>query len=357
MKALVIGAGLAGCVAARRLAERGHKVRLLEKCLDIGGNCRDEHREGILVHCYGAHIFHTDNADVWNFLTRFTNWRPYHHKVVAAVDDQFVPMPPNLKTAEVLCGPEAAKVLAKPCYHKKSILELRKDKDVGHFAEKIYQRLYLPYTRKQWGLWSAGIEDGVLNRVPFKASYDDCYFSNRWQALPTDGYSAMMSRMIAHPKIKLIFGADGLDERLHNWRLVIYTGPLDEFFKGKYGRLPYRSIKFDWQRSWGPFALPHPVINYPDEPSITRAIEHKRITRQVHAETIVSRETPFEWVPGEIPRMYPIPSANSIVAEYKREAESLDNIQFVGRLAEYRYYNMDEVVARAMKVTGKCESS
>ncbi len=352
---LVVGAGLAGCVIAERAAtEGGKKVLIVEKRSHIGGNCYDYHNEdGILVHLYGPHIFHTKIREVWDYLSRFTKWRHYHHRVLACVDGMLLPIPINLTTINKLFG------LNLSLEELDGFLEgLREETPnsnsaelvIGQVGRLLYEKFFEGYSRKQWGMDPTELDPSVCGRVSVRPSLDDRYFQDKYQGLPLFGYTAMIKKIIDHPNIHILLKADYKDIVEHiEFDRLIYTGPIDYYFDFKHGRLPYRSLEFEFKTLDEEFHQPVAQVNYPNDYEFTRITEFKRLTGQEHSKTTIA----YEYPTGEGDPYYPIiaPENLEIYAKYKEEAERLDSVIFVGRLAEYKYYNMDVVVDSALKAS------
>jgi UDP-galactopyranose mutase len=352
---LVVGAGNAGSVLAERLARGGDKkVLLVDKRPHIGGNAYDHYDEaGILVHRYGPHIFHTNSAEVFDYLSRFTSWRQYEHRVLASVDGHLVPMPINLDTINELFGmslnalevEEFLASLAEPVDHCRT----SEDVVVGKVGRQLYEKFFRNYTRKQWGLDPSELDASVTARVPTRLNRDDRYFTDTYQAMPLHGYTRMFERMLAHPNIKVLLNADYREvEPLVPYREMIFTGPIDEYFDYRYGKLPYRSLEFRFETRDVEWAQPAPVVNYPNEHAYTRVTEFKYLTGQRHPKTSLV----YEYPRPEGDPYYPIPRPENaaLFKRYKALADELPDVHFVGRLATYKYYNMDQVVAQALAV-------
>ena len=349
---LVVGAGFAGSVLAERLAaDMGMKVLVVDKRPHVGGNAYDHYDEhGILVHKYGPHIFHTNSAQVFSYLSRFTEWRSYQHRVLASVDGRLVPVPINLDTINTLYGTRYDAATVSEFFERvaeKRLIRNSEDVVVSKVGRELYEKLFRNYTRKQWGLDPSELDASVAARIPTRTNRDDRYFTDTYQAMPRHGYTKMFERMLSHPNIKLLLNADYREVRdLVPHRSLVYTGPIDEFFDFKLGKLPYRSLEFRHE------TLPHrrfqPVgtVNYPNENPYTRITEFKHLTGQRHEHTSIVYEIPQ----AEGDPYYPIPQRENakLYEDYKAMAAPLGNVHFVGRLATYKYYNMDQVVAQAL---------
>ncbi|GGR06625.1 UDP-galactopyranose mutase [Deinococcus ruber] len=350
---LIVGAGFAGAVLAERLARgAGKRVLIVDKRPHIGGNAYDRYDDaGILIHPYGPHIFHTNSQDVFEYLSRFTAWRPYQHRVLASVDGQQVPLPINLDTVNRLYGLNLTSFevqgffesVAEPLEHVRT----SEDVVVSRVGRELYNKFFRGYTRKQWGLDPSELDASVTARIPTRTNRDDRYFTDTFQAMPLHGYTRLFERMLDHPRIKVMLNTDYREiQALFPWKHMIYTGPVDAFFEYRYGRLPYRSLEFIHET--------HPVeqfqavgtVNYPNDYAYTRVSEFKHLTGQNHPQTSVVYEIPQ----ADGDPYYPVPRPENaeLYRRYERDADAVANVTFVGRLATYRYYNMDQVVAQAL---------
>ena len=361
---LVVGAGYAGAVLAERLASRlGQRVLVVDRRPHIAGNAYEEtDAQGVLLHRYGAHIFHTNSKRVWEHLSGFTAWRPYEHRVLAVVEGKKVPVPFNLTSLHALFPAARAERLEKLLVEHAGpdanvpILRLRETAagELRELAEYIYERVYLPYTLKQWELDPAELAASVLSRVPVRVGRDDRYFQDTYQAMPVPGYTEMFRRLLDHPNITLELGVDFREvERRAQYERLVYTGPIDEYFGWRHGALPYRSLRFEHEPLAQEWFQEVAVVNYPDAPGYTRILEQKYLTGQTLPVTTITREYPQRHVPGQNEPYYPVPrEANrEMYRRYREEAEKLaGRVVFVGRLADYQYYNMDQVAARALVV-------
>jgi len=358
-KNLLVGCGISGAVLARKLAETGEPTVIIDSKDHIGGNLYDyRDASGVMAQKYGPHIFHTNNKEVWDFISRFTKWRVYFHKVQAMVDGQFVPTPFNLNSLRMVFPDAPAnrieqKLLDEFGLNKKvPILELRKtaDKDLRLLAEYIYEKIFLEYTMKQWGQLPDEIDASVSGRVPVYISRDDRYFQDKYQGIPLDGYTAMLGKMLKHENIEVRLNTK-FDKSME-YENLFWTGSIDEFFDYKFGALPYRSVEFDFvtlpQERFQEVAS----VNYPTNFDFTRITEYKHFLCDNSDKTTISFEYPSAFAPGVNDRCYPIANEDNaaLYEKYLRLADETPNIRFLGRLGDYRYYDMWEAVNRALKV-------
>ena len=350
---LVVGAGFAGSVMAERLAAgRGERVLVVDRRPHVGGNAYDQlNRDGLLIHRYGPHIFHTNAARVADYLSRFTAWRPYEHRVLAAVDGQLLPIPINLDTVNRLYGLSLSpgEVGAWLAARAEPVPEVRTAEDVvvSAVGRDLYEKFFQGYTRKQWGLDPSELDRSVTARVPTRTDRDDRYFTDAFQAMPADGYTRMFERMLDHPGITLALGTDHAAlEGEAIARRTIFTGPIDEYFGHRFGRLPYRSLRFDHRTLSQERFQPVAVVNYPQTEDYTRVTEYKHLTGQVHPMTALT----YEYPAAEGDPYYPIPRPENqaLFKRYEALARETPDVWFVGRLATYRYYNMDQIVGQAL---------
>ncbi|MFN2469496.1 MAG: UDP-galactopyranose mutase [Gaiellaceae bacterium] len=350
---LVVGAGFAGSVLAERLARQlGLRVLVVDRRSHIGGNAHDHYDEaGILVHRYGPHIFHTNSREVFDYLSRFTLWRPYEHRVLASVDGRLVPFPINLDTVNEIYGLDLSVEALEPFLD--SVAERRKpirtseDFVLSKVGHDLYLKFFRDYTRKMWDLDPSELDASVAARVPARLSRDDRYFTDAFQAMPLHGYSRMFEQMLHHPQIKVLLNTDFREiAGLLPHDRTIYTGPIDEFFDFRFGKLPYRSLEFRFETLDQERALPAAVVNHPNEHSYTRVTEFKYLTGQIHPSTTVV----YEYPRPEGDPYYPVPRPENaeLYKRYKELADAIPDVFFVGRLATYKYYNMDQVVAQAL---------
>ena len=352
---LIVGCGFAGSVLAERLAnEHDARILMIDKRDHFGGNAYDEKdAAGILYHKYGPHIFHTNSDEIFAYLSRFTKWRPYEHRVLACVRDKLVPIPINRTTLNELFGAglrtdeDAAGFLAA---RAEPIADIRTSEDVviNAVGRELYETFFRGYTRKQWGLDPSELDKQVTSRIPTRTNTDDRYFGDKHQAMPLEGYTAMFARMLDHPNISIALGTDFRDVRDEvDAGHVIYTGPVDEYFDWRFGKLPYRSLKFVHSTIDADQYQPVAVVNYPSEDvPYTRISEYKHLTGQAHRQTSITLEYPS----AEGDPYYPIPRDENqqLYKRYEALADSTPGVTFVGRLATYRYYNMDQIVGQAL---------
>lgn len=356
---LIVGAGFAGSVIAERFAAEGKSVVIVEKRDHIGGNAFDELDEsGVLVHRYGPHIFHTNSPLVSEYLSRFTEWREYEHKVLAMVAEQLYPVPVNRTTINRLYGlnlDEAgvAHYLESVRTHTTPVTN-SEDVVLNNVGRDLCDKFFRGYTKKQWNLDLSELSPAVAGRIPVRTNDDDRYFTDSFQKMPSEGYTRMFERMLNHPNIRIELGTDFASiKNTINAKKVFYSGPIDAYFDHQFGRLPYRSLSFEHEHRTGQAQFqPVGTVNYPNDFAFTRITEFKHLTGQVHAGTSIVREYPK----SEGDPYYPIPTPETMTLyrKYKDLAESEANTHFIGRLAEYRYYNMDQVVASALSLYEKC---
>ncbi len=355
---LIVGAGFAGSILAERLANQsGKKVLICDIRNHIGGNAYDHYNEaGILVHKYGPHIFHTNSRDVFEYLSHFTEWRRYEHRVLASVDGQLVPIPINLDTINKLYGLklnsfELEKFFESVAEPKDSI-RTSEDVVVSKVGRELYEKFFRNYTRKQWGIDPSELDKSVTARVPTRTNRDDRYFTDTYQAMPLYGFTRMFENLLNHPNIKVMLNTDYREIRdIIPFKEMIYTGPVDQFFDYRFGKLPYRSLDFKHETLNESVHQTAPVVNYPNEHLYTRITEFKYLTGQEHSKTSIV----YEFPKAEGDPYYPVPRPENaeLYKKYKALADAAPNVEFVGRLATYKYYNMDQVVAQALSVYAK----
>ena len=357
---LIVGAGFAGSVLAERLANgSGKRVLICDKRSHIGGNAYDFYNDaGILIHKYGPHIFHTNSHDVFEYLSKFTEWREYQHRVLANVDGLLVPIPINLDTINKLYGlslssSEVQDFFDKVREHREPV-KTSEDVVINAVGRELYEKFFRSYTRKQWGLDPSELDASVTARVPTRTNRDARYFTDHYQAMPKFGYTRMFENMLDSPRITVMLNCDYrdiLDEI--EFGEMIYTGPVDSFFDYQYGKLPYRSLEFKHETHDVETFQEAPVVNYPQNQPYTRITEFKYLTGQTHQKTSIV----YEYPQAEGDPYYPIPRPENaeLYAKYKALADAQEGVHFVGRLATYKYYNMDQIVAQALTTYGKIE--
>jgi UDP-galactopyranose mutase len=351
---LIVGAGYAGSVLAERLAsQRNQRILLIDKRNHIGGNAYDEYdQNGILIHLYGPHIFHTNSQEVFDYLSQFTRWRPYEHRVLAYVDNKLLPIPINLDTVNTLynlnlTSDELEQFFAERAEKKDKILT-SEDVVVSKVGRELYEKFFRGYTRKQWDLDPSELDATVTARVPTRTNQDDRYFTDTFQAMPLHGYTTMFRKMLSHPNIKVMLNTDYKEiVDIIPFKHMIYTGPIDAYFDFQLGKLPYRSLEFVHETHNQEFVQKVGTVNYPNDHTYTRITEVKHITGQQHPKTVLT----YEYPKTEGDPYYPIPRPENreLYSQYERLASEKKNVTFVGRLGTYKYYNMDQVVAQALK--------
>ena len=360
--ALVVGAGFAGSVFAERLAANGHRVLVIDRRDHIAGNAYDHLDDaGILIHRYGPHIFHTNAQPIVDYLSRFTAWRPYEHRVLAHVRGQLLPIPINRTTVNRFFGlnlaqHEVAAFLAAKATPVGTVCTSA-DVVLGTVGPELYEAFFRGYTRKQWGMDPSELDRSVTARIPTRTSDDDRYFGDTFQAMPRDGFTRMFERMLDHPNITLALGTDWRDIRRDvSAGHLVFTGPVDEYFGDRFGKLPYRSLRFEHETVDTARHQPVAVVNYPS-PEIphTRVTEFKHLTGQLHPQTSLCREFPS----ADGDPYYPVPRPENAAryARYEALADATPGVTFVGRLATYRYYNMDQVVGQALAASRRLIAS
>lgn len=350
---IIVGAGFAGSVVARELADAGKQVHVIDKRLHIAGNAYDEiDANGVLVHRYGPHIFHTNSDRIFQWLSRFTKWRNYEHRVRSMVNGNTYPFPINRDTLNQLYKVDlneitAAAFLEQVREPRKQLLS-SEDVVLNSVGRDLYEKFYLNYTRKQWGLEPSQLKAGVAARIPIRTNVDDRYFTDTFQAMPLHGYTKMFQAMLEHPNITLELGVDFTEVRERNdFSHVVYSGPIDVYFDYLFGHLPYRSLRFEHEHFTDLQQYQDVgTINYPNNHAYTRITEFRHLTGQKHTGTSIVREYPA----AEGEPYYPIPREENeiLFKRYDTLAKHEKNVTFVGRLAQYRYYNMDQVVGAAL---------
>ena len=370
---IIVGAGISGLVLAERIASQlDRKVLVIEKRHHVGGNCYDEKDDNnILVHRYGPHIFHTNNKNVVDYLSNFTEWDVYNHRVLSYIDGKAVPIPFNLNTIQELFPPEMARriqegMVKKYGYNTKvPILELMniEDGELRFLAEYVYEKVFVNYTAKQWGMKPDQMDRSVTARVPVFVGRDDRYFNDKYQQIPRKGYTALFLKMLQHPNIKLMLNTDfkeivclkGKEFYLYGRRFegeVIYSGEIDELFSYKHGKLPYRSVRMEFETIRREKYQEVATVNYPNQYEFTRITEFKHIHPVVNDCTTILKEYPQDYVAGKNIPYYPVFTEGSkkIYEKYRKEADAIPKLTLLGRLAEYRYYDMDDAVENALHV-------
>ena len=362
-KNLVVGCGITGAVIANKIAdELNEKVLVIDRRNVVAGNSYDykDKETGITIHKYGPHIFHTNNKEVWDFLSRFTKWHYFFLKPNAVIEGEKVTLPFNLTTIRELFSPNMAdrleeKLISNYGYGiKVPILQLKEndDRDLKFLANYIYEHVFKNYTMKQWGLKPEEIDPSVTARVPIYISHDNRYFQDKYQGIPLKGYTKMIENMVSHENIELKLGIDYKELKDNDFKRIFYTGAIDEFFNYKYGELPYRSLNFDVQTINKEYYQKTVVTNYPNNYDFTRITEHKYFLDEKSEKTVISIEYPEEFKLGKNERYYPIsnPTNQALYEKYEQEAKKYSNLYFCGRLGGYKYYNMDLAVEKAFEL-------
>ena len=350
---LIVGAGFAGAVLAERLASRrGDRVLVIDQRDHIAGNAFDHlDAAGVMIHRYGPHIFHTNSPPVCEYLSQFTRWRPYEHRVLGQVDGQLVPIPINLDTVNRLYGLDLTSDELETWFQARAepVADIRTSEDVivARIGRELYEKFFQGYTRKQWGLDPSELDRAVTARVPVRTNRDDRYFTDTFQAMPRDGYTAMFARMLDHPRIDVRVGTRFADLPASlSYARMIWTGPVDEFFDFRFGRLPYRSLRFQHETLAQEQFQSVGTVNHPQDQDYTRVSEYKHMTGQVHACTSITYEYPT--ADGDPYYPVPRPENQALYKRYEALADAATDTWFAGRLATYRYMNMDQVVGQAL---------
>ncbi len=353
----IIGCGFAGAVLAERLAKEGKKILIVDRRNHIAGNAYDFYnKEGILIHKYGPHIFHTNSEEVFRYLSKFTEWRPYEHRVLGSVDGQLVPIPINLTTINKLYGKdltsdEVVDFLASKADTRKVVLT-SEDVVLNVVGKELYEKFFRGYTKKQWDLDPSELDASVTARVPTRTNADDRYFTDSFQAMPKNGYTEMFQKMLSNENIHIMLNTnykDIVDIIPH--KKLIYTGPIDGYFDYQFGKLPYRSINFKFETLDQEKYQETGTINYPTSNLYTRITEFKHLTGQKHHKTTIV----YEYPTAEGDPYYPIPRKENqeVYNQYKKLADENPDVYFTGRLGTYKYYNMDQVVAQSLALFRK----
>lgn len=372
---LIIGSGFAGATVARILTERGEKVKIIEKRPHIGGNCYDEYDEyGILVHKYGPHIFHTNDQDVFEFLSRFTSWYDYQHEVVGNVYGKIIPIPFNLNILMIVFGEEKGQALKQELIDtygenaRVPILELQKSSSQGiqEVAQYVYENIFLKYTMKQWNQKPEEVDQSVTARVPVLISYDNRYFQDKYQGMPKDGYTKLFERMLDHENIDIELSKDAKEDLTFDFEnhkiyylnqefkgKIIFTGAIDEFFDNRLGQLPYRSLRFDFEHYPQDYYQSKGVVNYTVSEDYTRITEFKYLTGQLCQGTTIIKEYPEVYKDNRQVPYYAILNPENIMMhqKYVDLMKPFENFYLLGRLAQYKYYNIDGIVKAAIDLT------
>ncbi|NJO55152.1 MAG: UDP-galactopyranose mutase [Rhodospirillales bacterium] len=359
---LIVGAGFAGSVLAERIATiRKERVLIIDRRPHIAGNAYDRYDDaGLLIHQYGPHIFHTNSERIFSYLSRFTEWRPYEHRVLAQVDGQLVPIPINRDTVNKLYGLDLEEDGVEMFFQSRAeaVPDIKTSEDVivSRVGRELYEKFFRGYTRKQWGMDPSELDKSVTARIPVRTNRDDRYFTDRYQCMPSRGYTAMFTRMLDNLLISVMLQTDYAAVRsVIPHRCVIYTGPIDEYFDYCYGKLPYRSLRFEHvslDRTW---YQPVGVVNYPQTEAYTRVTEYKHLTGQRHPRTSITFEHPS--ATGDPYYPIPRPENTAVYKRYEVLADARRDVWFVGRLATYRYYNMDQVVGQALATFERIEEA
>ncbi len=352
---LIVGAGISGAVLARLLAENGQSVLIIDKRNHIGGNCYDYTDEnGITIHKYGPHIFRTNDEQIWQFLSRFTTWHEYTHKVRSKINNKEVPIPFNFESIDILFDEQKSKIFKEKLINnygknkKVPILELKKfpDADLKELADFIYENVFYHYTVKQWGCKPEELNEDTLARVPIYTSYYDGYFTEKYQAIPAHGYTKMFENILNHPNIKIQLNTYFKDLKDINYERLFYSGSIDEFFDYKFNALPYRSLNFGFKTLDQNKFQSVAVVNYTGQEVYTRITEFKHFLNQQTQKTTIAYEYPFAFEVGKNERYYPIPKPENeqLYQRYLELAAKEKNIYFIGRLGEYKYYAMQNAI-------------
>ncbi len=364
---LVVGAGFSGAVIANLIADKlGEEVLVIDKKDHIAGNCYDFRDEnGIMIHKYGSHIFHTNNEKVWKYLKQFTDFNTYMHKVIGVLDGIETHIPFNFNTLyDVFPKSFAARLEQKlldvfEINTKVPILEFQKqdDDDLKFLANYVYEKIFLHYTTKQWGVAPEEVDGAVTARVPVYLSKDNRYFQDKYQGIPLDGYTKVVEKMLDNKNIKIKTGVDFSEYRGKSFKRIFYTGSIDEFFDYKFGQLPYRSVNFKFEIYDKEYYQSNACVNYPCNYDFTRIHEYKYYLDDKSEKTVIAKEYSEFFEPGKNERYYPIPKEenNELYQKYLSEAEKLENVYFLGRLGDYKYYDMDKAILRALEVFEEIE--
>ncbi len=361
LKNLVVGAGFSGAVIARKIAEElNEPVLVIDQKPHIAGNAYDyRDKNGIMIHQYGSHIFHTNLEDVWQFLNRFTGFNTYMHKVIAIIDGIETTIPFNFRTLYDVFPVSLAerlekKLLAKFDYNKKiPILEFKKqdDEDLKFLADYVYEKVFLHYTTKQWGVNPSEVDGAVTARVPVYISCDERYFQDKYQGIPLKGYTETVKNILNHPNIEVRLNTK-FSDITKKYERLFYTGPIDEFFNYEFGELPYRSVNFKFEEYDKPYYQCNACVNYPCNYDFTRIHEYKYYLDDISDKTVIAKEHSEKFERGKNERYYPIPNpeTTALYNQYLEQAKTLKNTYFLGRLGDYKYYDMDKAIHRALEL-------
>ncbi len=359
---LVVGAGFSGAVIANLLADRlGERVLIIDKKDHIAGNCYDFRDEnGIMIHKYGSHIFHTNNEKVWKYLKQFTDFNTYMHKVIGVLDGIETHIPFNFNTLYDVFPQSFARRLEQKLLDvfeintKVPILEFQKqdDDDLKFLANYVYEKIFLHYTTKQWGVKPDEVDGAVTARVPVYLSKDNRYFQDKYQGIPQDGYTKVVERMLDNENIELRLNTDFQEYKTKNFKRIFYTGSIDEFFDYEFGKLPYRSVNFKFETHNREYYQSNACVNYPCNYDFTRIHEYKYYLGDKSEKTVIAKEYSEEFELGKNERYYPIPKDENtaLYNKYLQEAKALKNVYFLGRLGDYKYYDIDKAVLRAIEL-------
>lgn len=363
---IVVGAGLSGAVYARELAEKGKRVKVVEARNHISGNCFDPIQSNLRIHKHGPHFFHTNSEKIWNYVNRFSSWRAYEHRVKGVVDGLEVPIPINLRSLEILFPSKANAFsnLIKEVTGKSNEISIAKllesdNPQLKELAEYIYEKVFLGYSTKQWGMDPLELNPSVLARVPIRSNYDDRYFTDKYQALPNPGYIEFIGSILDHENIEINIGQEftysDLNKLSKDWSIG-YTGAIDELLDYRFGQLPYRSLSFEYleiDKMSSYFSAVQ--TNFPNNQEFTRITDYGKIWEETQ-NTILGYEYPSSYKIDENERYYPIPREENI-EKYKKYKSTLEkefpNVVLFGRLGDYKYYNMDQAIARALQVSSQ----
>lgn len=370
MKNLIVGAGLTGAVTANNIAENmNESVTVIDKNSFIGGNINDyiDEETKIHVHRFGPHIFHTESEQVWNYMSKFTNWHEFSFEPKVVIKGKKVTLPFNLNTIKQCFEPETAEKYTEKLIQtyglgqKVPILKLKQtsDEDLKFIADFVYKYVFESYTAKQWGLKPEEIDSSVTARVPVSVSYDNRYFADKYQAIPQNGYTAVIKNMLAHKNITVRLNTPFKEFNSKTYDRIFYTGSIDEFFDYKYGILPYRSLTFDIETLNCEYFQPAAMVNYPCDNDFTRITEHKYFLNEKSKKTIISKEYSHQFEIGKNERFYPIKNEENtkLYEKYLNNAKALKNVYFLGRLGSYKYYNMDQAILAALKFFNNFKNS